>query len=121
MTGWKPEPAWWCWGRTRSEHLNEAWRSSRPTEKTFGGGAGDQLSSRGALGERAKAPIIDAGIDLKAPFRVRGFAMQDQAIEIADAAGDRIVAEEVIVATGYEQVRSIVAALACDMAAGRCG
>ena len=31
---------------------------SQPTDKTFGGGAEDQLSNRGALGERAKATIV---------------------------------------------------------------
>ena len=88
---------------------------SKPTEKTFGGGAEDQLSSRGALGERAMLAIIDAGIDLKAPFRVKGFALQDQAIEIADEAGGKIIADEVIVATGFRPDFSMLSEIRLDL------
>ncbi len=88
---------------------------SKPTEKTFGGGAEDQLSSRGALGERAKTAINDAGIELQAPFRVRGFALQDQAIEITDEAGRTIIAGEVIVATGFRPDFSMLSEIRLDL------
>ncbi len=88
---------------------------SKPTEKTFGGGAEDQLSSRGALGERAKTAIDDAGIELQAPFRVRGFALRDQAIEITDEAGRTIVAGEVIVATGFRPDFSMLSEIRLDL------
>ncbi len=88
---------------------------SKPTEKTFGGGAEDQLSGRGALGERAKAAIAEAGIELKAPFHVKSFALRDQAIEIADEAGGRIAADEVIVATGFRPDFSMLSEIRLDL------
>ncbi|MGH6928974.1 MAG: NAD(P)-binding domain-containing protein, partial [Dongiaceae bacterium] len=48
---------------------------SPPTEKTFGGLTDDQLSSRGALGERAKAVVDEGAVAIVAPFRVRAFSL----------------------------------------------
>ena len=42
---------------------------STPTERTFGGLTDDQLASRGALGERAKAAVDGGAVQLVAPFR----------------------------------------------------
>ncbi len=75
-----------------------------PTRKTFGGGPEDQLSSRGALGERAKLAVERAGIEIIAPFRVRAFHGTTDGIAVTGelAAGERQVAvDEVIVATGF--------------------
>ncbi len=75
-----------------------------PTQKTFGGGPEDQLSSRGALGERAKLAVERAGIEIIAPFRVRAFNRTTDGIAVTGetAAGERqVAAGEVIVATGF--------------------
>ena len=44
-----------------------------PTEKVFGGLTDDQLASRGALGERAKAAVDSGQVEIVAPFRTREF------------------------------------------------
>ncbi|MGH6928337.1 MAG: FAD-dependent oxidoreductase, partial [Dongiaceae bacterium] len=77
---------------------------SPPTEKTFGGLTDDQLSSRGALGERAKAVVDEGAVAIVAPFRVRAFSLGQDAITVSgeSADGERSVAvDEVIVATGF--------------------
>ncbi|GIK96644.1 MAG: flavoprotein [Alphaproteobacteria bacterium] len=77
---------------------------STPTDKTFGGLTDDQLSSRGALGERTKA-LVDAGqVAIVAPLRIRAFALRGDAIEVTGESNDgerRISVDEVIVATGF--------------------
>ena len=77
---------------------------SVPSDKTFGGGAADQLSNRGALGERAKATISSGAVSVEAPFRVQGFALKKDAVAITDETGKSIVADEVIVATGFRPI-----------------
>jgi threonine dehydrogenase-like Zn-dependent dehydrogenase len=88
---------------------------SAPLEKTFGGGAADQLSNRGALGERAKATIASGNVSVEAPFRVHGFALRKNAIEIADEAGKKLVADEVIVATGFRPDFSMLSEIRLDL------
>jgi Pyridine nucleotide-disulphide oxidoreductase len=77
---------------------------SPPTEKTFGGLTDDQLSSRGALGERAKAVVDEGAVAIVAPFRVRAFSLGPDAITVSGEGteGEQSVAvDEVIVATGF--------------------
>ena len=88
---------------------------SVPSDKTFGGGAADQLSNRGALGERAKATIASATVSVEAPFRVHGFALRKNAIEVLDESGKSIVADEVIVATGFRPDFSMLSEIRLDL------
>jgi hypothetical protein len=88
---------------------------SVPSEKTFGGGAADQLSNRGALGERAKATITSGAVMVEAPFRVRGFALTKNAIEITDETGKSIITDEVIVATGFRPDFSMLSEIRLDL------
>jgi Pyridine nucleotide-disulphide oxidoreductase len=77
---------------------------SPPTEKTFGGLTDDQLASRGALGERAKAAVERGDVTIVAPFRVAAFAPAGSGISVsgATANGMRTIAvDEAIVATGF--------------------
>ena len=85
------------------------------TDKTFGGGASDQLSNRGALGERAKATIASGAVLMEAPFRVQRFALTKNAIEIADETGKSIIADEVIVATGFRPDFSMLSEIRLDL------
>ena len=91
---------------------------SAPTEKTFGGLTDDQLGSRGALGERAKA-IVDSGqATIVAPFRVRAFALRGESIIVHGEAvdGDKSVAvDEVIVATGFRPDFSALSEIRLDL------
>ncbi|MBL8904131.1 MAG: NAD(P)-binding domain-containing protein, partial [Rhizobiales bacterium] len=88
---------------------------SQPTDKTFGGGADDQLANRGALGGRAKAAISAGAVSVEAPFRVQGFGLTENAIEITDEAGRKIIADEVIVATGFRPDFSMLSEIRLDL------
>ena len=88
---------------------------SQPTDKTFGGGPEDQLANRGALGARAKAAISAGNVSVEAPFRVRSFALTQKAIEISDETGKKIVADEVIVATGFRPDFSMLSEIRLDL------
>lgn len=88
---------------------------SEPSEKTFGGGSADQLSNRGALGERAKAAVVSGSATVQAPFRVHRFALNGQGIEVTDEAGKSIVADEVIVATGFRPDFSMLSEIRLDL------
>jgi hypothetical protein len=77
---------------------------SAPNEKTFGGLSDDQLSSRGALGQRAKAVVERGDANIIAPYRVRAFALQEGAVSVigeAASGADTLSVDEVIVATGF--------------------
>lgn len=53
-----------------------------PDAKTYGGGAEDQLSSRGALGGRVKR-LVDGGVvRILAPFRTTAFAIEGDRLAI---------------------------------------
>ena len=88
---------------------------SQPSDKTFGGGADDQLANRGALGERAKAAIASGNVSVEAPFRVREFALKKDTIEIVDETGQKIIADEVIVATGFRPDFSMLSEIRLDL------
>ena len=63
---------------------------SPPSKRTFGGLTDDQLSSRGALGERSKAAVDGGKVRLLAPFRVHAFALEQGAVAVTgeDAEGE---------------------------------
>ncbi len=91
---------------------------SEPTDKTFGGLTDDQLSSRGALGERARAVVESGGATIVAPFRVRAFSLGENAISVAGetAHGDQaITVDEVIVATGFRSDFSALTEIRLDL------
>ena len=88
---------------------------SEPKEKTFGGGADDKLAERGAIGSRAKAAIESGGVRLIAPFRVQGFVLKDEKIEIHAESGQSILADEVIVATGFRPDFSMLSEIRLDL------
>ena len=88
---------------------------SRPSDKTFGGGADDQLANRGALGKRAKTAIASGNVLVEAPFRTYSFALAKNAIEIMDETGKKIIADEVIVATGFRPDFSMLGEIRLDL------
>ena len=91
---------------------------SPPTEKTFGGLTDDQLSSRGALGERAKA-VVDEGVAaIVAPFRVRAFRTGQDIITVSGEGVDgerNIDVDELIVATGFRPDFSALSEIRLDL------
>jgi cation diffusion facilitator CzcD-associated flavoprotein CzcO len=91
---------------------------SEPTEKTFGGLTDDQLSSRGALGERAKAAVESGAARIVAPFRINAFALEPDAIRVSGEGrdgDDTLVVDEVIVATGFRPDFSTLTEVRLDL------
>jgi len=91
---------------------------STPTEKTFGGLTDDQLASRGALGERAKAAVDRGDVTIVAPFRVAAFSLAEDGISVSaeTAEGMRTIAvDEVIVATGFRPDYSALSEIRLDL------
>ena len=86
-----------------------------PSDKIFGGGSEDQLANRGALGARAKAAIARGNVTVEAPFRTHHFALLENAIEVGDESGKRIIADEVIVATGFRPDFSMLSEIRLDL------
>jgi lysine/ornithine N-monooxygenase len=91
---------------------------SAPTAKTFGGLTDDQLASRGALGERAKAAVDRGDIVIVAPFRVAAFSLTEGGVSVSGetAEGMRtITVDEVIVATGCRPDYSALSEIRLDL------
>jgi pyridine nucleotide-disulfide oxidoreductase len=88
---------------------------STPTAKTFGGGAADQLANRGALGERAKAAVDNGAVSVLAPFRVRAFALFENAIDVTGEEGRTAAVDEVVVATGFRPDFSALSEIRLDL------
>jgi hypothetical protein len=88
---------------------------SPPSDKTFGGGADDQLAERGKLGARAKAAVASGNVSIEAPFRVARFALQEDEIVITDETGRSLRADEVIVATGFRPDFSMLSEISLDL------
>ncbi len=66
----------------------------------FGGGADDQLSARGALGERVRLLVAQGALALLTGFRI---ALIDHgtALEVLADDGRRVVVDEIVAATGF--------------------
>jgi thioredoxin reductase len=79
-------------------------RSGNP-EKSFGGGANDQLSARGELGAHFAALVAASGqVQVEAGFRVVAITQADGRLRIATSSarcGRSIVVDELVVATGF--------------------
>jgi hypothetical protein len=87
---------------------------SQPDGKTFGGGAEDQLSSRGALGARTKALVDQGLVEIVAPFRTAAFELRDDRIVIGGETAS-LLADEVIVATGFRPDFSMLSEIRLDL------
>jgi thioredoxin reductase len=85
-----------------------------PDAKMFGGGAADQLSSRGALGDRVKALVESGLVEIVAPLRTTSFALRAGAIEIGGEERSLVV-DEVIVATGFRPDFAMLSEIRLDL------
>jgi len=91
---------------------------SPPTEKTFGGLADDQLASRGALGERAKAAVDRGDATIVTPFRVAALAPLENGLAVSGATANgmhTIAVDEVIVATGFRPDYAALSEIRLDL------
>jgi hypothetical protein len=72
--------------------------------KSFGGGANDALSARGALGSVLAKLVSENCITIEAGFRVTDLAMSQDGLRIgagSSCCGRGVVVDELIVATGF--------------------
>jgi thioredoxin reductase len=82
--------------------------------RSYGGGGADQLPARGALGAAVRRLVDDGSLTLVAGFHVRAIA--EAAGGLAVSAGDRrIVADEVIAATGFRPDLELLRELRLDL------
>jgi hypothetical protein len=73
-------------------------------EKAFGGGANDKLVARGELGAKLSGLVAEGRLKVESGFRVGSIALEDGRLHIgtgASCCGRHIVADELIVATGF--------------------
>jgi thioredoxin reductase len=72
-------------------------------EKSFGGGAADQLSARGALGTAFAALVASGSLTIESGFRVNRIAREGERIVVASAGcpGRHVAVDELVVSTGF--------------------
>lgn len=72
-------------------------------EKSFGGGAADQLSARGALGTAFAALVASGRVTIESGFRVNRIAREGNRIVVAGAGcpGRHVAVDELVVSTGF--------------------
>jgi thioredoxin reductase len=78
-------------------------RSDTP-EKSFGGGAADQLSARGALGTAFAALVASGKLKVETGFRVSHLGREDSRLRITSASGcceHSVRVNELVVSTGF--------------------
>jgi hypothetical protein len=83
-------------------------------ERSYGGGGDDQLPARGALGASIRALVTDGSIEVASGFNTRSIASEDDRLVVRD--GDRrLVADEVIAATGFRPDLDLLRELRLDL------
>lgn len=101
--------------KARAPETQVIWlvRGDKP-EKAFGGGVNDKLAARGELGAEL-ARLVEAGaIKVEAGFRVSHIDLQDGRLRIgagSSCCGRHVVADELIVATGFRPDLSFLSEL----------
>ena len=72
----------------------------REVGQMFGGGADDQLSARGELGDRVRSLVARGGLTTLTGFRIERIDAAD-ALEVVADDGRRIVVDEIVATTGF--------------------
>jgi thioredoxin reductase len=84
--------------------------------RVYGGGAADQLPERGALGQRLQAYVEGGRVQLLAPFTVVEVRCHgNSSLEVLDASGRSVQADEMVVATGLRPELSILREVRLDL------
>jgi Pyridine nucleotide-disulphide oxidoreductase len=82
--------------------------------RAFGGGEADQLPARAALGEAIRELVDDGGIELVVGFHIDRVGSHDGRVVVDD--GDRrLVADEIIAATGFRPDLTVLGELRLDL------
>jgi glycine/D-amino acid oxidase-like deaminating enzyme len=82
--------------------------------RAFGGGEADQLPARAALGEAIRDLVDDGGIELVVGFHIDRVGSHDGRV-VVDDGNRRLVAEEVIAATGFRPDLTVLGELRLDL------
>jgi Pyridine nucleotide-disulphide oxidoreductase len=82
--------------------------------RAFGGGEADQLPARAALGEAIRHLVDDGRIELVVGFHIDGVGSHDGRV-VVDDGNRRLVAEEVIAATGFRPDLTVLGELRLDL------
>jgi NADPH-dependent 2,4-dienoyl-CoA reductase/sulfur reductase-like enzyme len=88
-------------------------RSGDP-ERSFGGGEADQLPERGALGQAVRGLVEDGAVELVTTFQTEGVGADGERLTVTDGER-RIVADEVIAATGFRPDLTVLGELRLDL------
>jgi len=80
----------------------------------FGGGADDQLSARGALGDRVRALVGRGALSLLTGFRIERID-RATALEVLADDGSLVVVDEIVAATGFRPNLDMLRELRLDL------
>ncbi len=81
----------------------------------YGGGAGDELPARGALGRRARE-AVDAGlVELVIAFRVERVERDEARVSLVAEDGRRLMADRAVVLTGFRPDLSFLSEVRLDL------
>lgn len=81
----------------------------------YGGGAGDELPARGALGERARDAVGAGLVDLVTAFRVERIERDGERAVLIAEDGRTLTADRVVVLTGFRPDLSFLGELRLDL------
>jgi hypothetical protein len=83
---------------------------------TFGGGAGDELPQRGALGIRARQAVEDGLVQMVTGFRTEAVEQTQTGVVLVAADGRRLdPADGVVVLTGFRPDLSFLSEMRLDL------
>jgi thioredoxin reductase len=92
------------------------WLLRRRDFSTVFGSENDQLSERGALGQRLKKLSESGRLEIVAPFAIDSIERRgERLLLLANGSGESVVADELIVATGFRPDLSFLAELRLDL------
>jgi threonine dehydrogenase-like Zn-dependent dehydrogenase len=83
-------------------------------QRSYGGGADDQLPARGALSASIRALVADGSIELVSGFHTRSVAADEGWLVVEDGTR-RLVVDEVIAATGFRPDLDVLRELRLDL------
>ena len=84
--------------------------------QTFGGGDGDELPERGALGQRAKRAVDDGLVELVTGFRTERFeTSSDRVVLVSEDGRELPAADRVFVLTGFRPDLSFLTEVRLDL------
>ncbi|MGL5810118.1 MAG: NAD(P)-binding domain-containing protein [Nocardioides sp.] len=86
------------------------------SDRTFGGGAADQLSERGALGQRARSAVESGAVALVTGFRTAEIRREaGRAVLVGEDRRELPAADAIVVLTGFRPDLSFLSELRLDL------